>query len=68
MCKEYDLEERLERVEIFSYLRIWQILVVWTAHDFTISTNSLKRGAKVVVNDVFLVPLQEIIYFSYQLV
>lgn len=64
MCKEYDLEERLERVEIFSYSRIRQILVVSTVSDFTIYTDSLKRGAKVVVNDVFLVSLQEIIYFS----
>lgn len=64
MCKEYDLEERLERVEIFSYSRIRQILVVSTVSDFTIYTDSLKRGAKVVVNDVFLVSLQEIRYFS----
>lgn len=60
MCKECDLGERLERVEIFPYSISWQILVVSTISDFTISTNSLKRGTKVVVNDAF----PEIIYFS----
>lgn len=61
MWKVYDLGERLEPAQIVPYSRIQQIEVVLTVSDLSISTNSVKWGAKVTLSDVFPGSLQEII-------
>lgn len=48
MWKVYDLGERLEPTQIVSSSRIQQIEVDLIVSDLSISTNSLKWGAKVI--------------------